>query len=432
MMISLFFIGIVAAYSQRLTTTQIKTLDSLAQILLENNRAMGSFSVWQNGKEVYARTFGLANYRKSVPANENTLYGIGSMSKMYTAAIILQQVQANKLQLETTVAQYFPDLKNADKITIEHLLTHRSGIAEIIDLPDYASWRTNTVSRDSLVKKLNTLSANFTPGSNFGYSNTNFILLSLIAEKVDNLGYHELLKRYVTGPLKLHNTYFKEGNKHIAESYKYVTDWEFEPPTSNTVAIGAGGIIATASDLNKFLNAVFRGNYLQKNLVSKVFQFNNNHSLGFQEFTYENLAGIGHGGRIDGFESYGAYFPQQQTSIAFTSNALLYPLYDVWMQLVKIVFNKPNQLPVFEVASAEELDSFTGKYANPNFPFQFEFTNKKNQLILHAEGRSNALVYNGKNSFSLQMIGLELVFNSANGTMLFKQNGGEFLFTKVK
>ncbi|MFN3301166.1 MAG: serine hydrolase domain-containing protein, partial [Sediminibacterium sp.] len=176
------FLTFTAANSQMLPVNKKAKLDSLFAVIDKNDKGMGGVSIFRDGKEIYSNHYGFLSVKDGIKATNETKYRIGSMSKMFTAVIILKQVEKKKLSLNSKLSEFFPKLKNADKITIEMLLKHRSGLANFTDTPDYDSWKSSSLSQQDLLDKIASLQNNFNPNEKFEYSNTNFLLLSLIAQ----------------------------------------------------------------------------------------------------------------------------------------------------------------------------------------------------------------------------------------------------------
>ena len=153
-----------------------KTLDELLITLETDKIAMGTVSVYKSGNEIYNKSFGLKNIETKEKANEKTRYWIGSITKTYTATVILQLVDEAKIRLNTTLDTYFPNIPNAKKITISHLLQHRSGLFNITNNPDFEVWIAEPRSRDQMLARIKQYDPQFQPGEKASYSNTNFYL----------------------------------------------------------------------------------------------------------------------------------------------------------------------------------------------------------------------------------------------------------------
>ena len=161
-------------------------LDSLMDILAEKNNAMGSLTISRNGVVVYRRAIGYSyiSGNEKLPATDQTKYRIGSITKMFTATMIFQLIEDGKLSLTTTVDKYFPQLPNANKITISNLLNHRSGLHNFTDDPEYLTWMTQPKTRDEMLAIISKGGVDFQPNEKFSYSNSNYVVLGYIIKEV--------------------------------------------------------------------------------------------------------------------------------------------------------------------------------------------------------------------------------------------------------
>lgn len=429
-----FFYLVNDTFSQRFHFEYKLKLDSLFSKIDRYNKGMGAVSIFKDGKEIYSNYYGFASLEDNLKPNNDTTYRIGSMTKMFMAVIILKQIEDNKLSLKSTLKDYFPEINNSDKITIEMMLKHRSGIANFTDIPEFSEWQRSNLNQQEWIKKVLTIPHNFEPNERFEYSNTNFLLLSLIAQKVEGLLFEELLNKYIIQPLKLKNTYVsKKINVKNGEALSYVkmVNWELSHETNPLLTLGAGAISSTPYDVNVFFNQLFAGKLINNDNLKLLHDFEDGYSFGFQQFTYKDLKGIGHGGKIDGFNSYGSYFPDTNISIVFTSNAMLYPLYDIWIGIISILFDYTYQLPLFKVLDKKNTEILEGFYRNENFPFKFHIFLEGNNLIMEGGGQKFALEYQKDHVFKFDMIGLVVEFFPKEHRMLFKQSGGVIEFKKV-
>lgn len=416
-----------------LTPVQQARMDSLFELIATQDKGMGSVSVFRKGQEIYRRSYGWASLDRQIKATAQTRYRIGSMSKMFTATIVLKLVEANKLSLETKLSDFYPQIAHAEAITVRHLLTHRSGIANFTDLPDYPVWKDSAQSEQAMLQKIAAMSADFEPDTRFGYSNTNYVLLSYIVQRVGKASYADLLDLYIVKPCQLRYTGMGTSidvARGDAQSYTRMMGWLPDPVTHSSVTLGAGAIYSTATDLNQFLYCLFQGKLLKAPSLALIKSFRDGHSTGFQEFVQDELKGIGHGGRIDGFQSYGSYFLDHDLSVTFTSNAVRYPMYDIWTGMLNILFERPYALPIFAQPTPAALHSYAGSYTHPQFPFAFQIRVWEKTLLVEAEGQKFELEYVKDRQFKFDLIGLVLEFDPEQRKMLFKQNGGEFEFSK--
>src|SRR5690554_2794947 len=254
--ISLFsLIGFSQTYDTAKLNQYFNTLE-------EHNKFMGSVAVSQNGKIIYTKSLGFSDVENQTLAHENTKYRIGSISKTFTAVLALKAVEQNLISLEHTIDQWFPEVPNAEKITVKDLLNHRSGIFNFTNDPFYLKWNTEPKTEEEMIAIVSRGSSDFEPGSQMAYSNSNYVLLTFIIERSFGKSYAELLKIYITEPLGLNNTYFGgkiNPKKEESYSYSYVGDWKKEAETDTSILLGAGGIVSNSIDLVQFSYALFAG-----------------------------------------------------------------------------------------------------------------------------------------------------------------------------
>ena len=168
-------------------------LDSLFQVLEKNDKFMGSIAVSKNGELLYSNAIGYSDVETSKKATSETKYRVGSISKMFTAALILKAVEENKLALNETLDKYFPHIENSKKITISNLLNHRSGIHNFTNDSIYMGYSTVYKSQKEMVEIIAKGKSDFEPNSKADYSNSNYVLLSYILEKIYKTNYAAIL-----------------------------------------------------------------------------------------------------------------------------------------------------------------------------------------------------------------------------------------------
>jgi D-alanyl-D-alanine carboxypeptidase len=335
-------------------------LDDYFNALESNNKFMGSVAVSQNGEIIYSKSIGFSDYEKKLKADKNTVYGIGSISKTFTAVLVLKGVEEKRIDLNQTIDKYFPTIENSNKITIEDLLYHRSGIHNFTDDKDYMTWNTQPKTEKEMVKIIASKGSDFEPNSKSQYSNSNYVLLSYILEKSFQKIYGELLKEYITDLIGLKNTYFgktaNNSNKKC-NSYRYLKTWEFVPETDISIPMGAGGIVSTPIDLVKFSNALFGGQLLDGKSLEKMMTIKENFGIGLFQIPFYNKVGYGHTGGIDGFSSIISHFSDGDISYALVSNGTNYNNNDISISVLSAVYNKPYDIPTFSTNEVKSEDN---------------------------------------------------------------------------
>ncbi len=444
---SLFIVlvSLLSIYVCRAQQPYVAKLDSLIELIRNNDKGMGSISVFKDGKEIYGNAYGFANVEKSLKANKETLYRIGSISKVYTASIIMKLSEQGKLSTNDLLSRYYPQIKNADKITIEQLLRHRSGIFNFTNLPDYLQWNTSVFSKQKMLEKLAALGSDFEPGSKYQYSNSNYILLSLIAEDAGGKSYNELLNDFILKPCGLtHTRIFGSINpeKNEASSYRYLpaatpqnSHWALESETDPSVPLGAGFLLSTPSDMNRFIWGLQEGKIVKSETLKLMTSMQDGYGLGLSPYRFGLEQGYGHGGSIDGFQSTLFIIPGLDLSVAITSNGTVYPLNNIAIDIMRIVTGDPTYtFPVFGnllKVSEGDLQKLSGNYSSPELPIKLRIFVDKG--VLHGQGAGQLafpLECFDTNKFRFEMAGIIMHFNPESNTMILKQGGKDFTFTK--
>jgi len=416
-----------------------KKMDSLFTLIESNQKGMGSIYISEEGKEAYHHAFGFASKEDNIKATDKTKYRIGSISKTFTASIILRLIENGKLSLSTKLSDFYPEIKNSQEITIAQLLKHRSGIFNFTSAEDFTSWMEQPISKEDLVKKIAGNGSVFEPNAKFEYSNSNYVLLSFIAEKVENKDLAQLIKEMVCKPCALENTYYgaKIATKNNeAKSYTKSNEWQLAPESDMSIPQGAGAIVATPKDLNIFLNCLFNYKIVSEKTVQAMMEIEDGYGLGMFQVPFYDKKAFGHNGAIDGFQSNAYYFPVENVSIAFTANGLAMPINDIMIGALSIYFGKDYSLPEFKETKAlnlksEDLDKYLGVFSSPSFPLKITITKKDNILVGQATGQpSFSLEAYETDKFKFEQAGLKLEFIPLGNKMILKQGGGEYELTK--
>lgn len=397
---------------------------------------MGSVALSKNDTIIYTKTIGYTDVENKIKANENSTYRIGSISKTFTSVLVLKAVEENKLDLNQTIDKYFSTIKNAEKITIKHLLTHRSGIHNFTNDKDYLTWNTQPKTENEMVAIMSKAGSDFEPDSKAAYSNSNFVLLTYILQKTFNKPYAQLLQEYIIKPVGLQNTSMGgkiNPTKNECKSYVFNGSWKPETETDVSIPLGAGGIISTAGDLTKFANALFSGKILNPNSLEIMKTIKEHYGMGLFKIPFYNETGYGHTGDIDGFTSVFSYFYDKHISYALVSNGSNYNSNNISIAVLSAAYNKPFEIPTFSTynVTSEDLDKYLGIYSSKQINLKITITKNNNVLIAQASGQpSFALEATEKDKFSFEQAEIVLEFAPIQKTMILKQASGQFLFTK--
>lgn len=410
----------------------VEKMDRFFETIEENNKGMGSFSLYQDGEEVYQNTMGYADIENNIASEKNTKFRIGSISKTFTATLIMQLIEEGKLQLDTPLSKFYREIPNAANITIEDLLRHQSGLFNFTNDEAYLKYMEQPKTKDELLSIFKAQKPVFEPGENNEYSNTNYVLLSFIAEDVTKEDLPDLLKKKIIEPLGLENTYY--GGKintadFEAQSYKKEKDWVLNTETDMSIPQGAGAIVSTPSDLNEFFTALFNGRLLTAESLEKMKSMKNGYGMGLFAYPFYDKTLYGHTGGIDGFNSIAAYAPADDLSVAYTSNATDLSTNEIIIGAMSIYYGKEYAIPVFKTVEipAEELEKFTGTYGSETFPLKIKVFREEGVLKAQATGQpAFPLEAYDQDKFQFTRAGLKMEFTPEEDKMLFLQGGGSY------
>jgi D-alanyl-D-alanine carboxypeptidase len=427
----------LTASAQQLNTAK---LDSLLTSLATNNKLMGSLAVSRNGQVVYNHAFGYAQLEPKTPATAATRYRMGSISKMLTATMVFQLIDEKKLTLDTKLATFFPELPNAKTITIEQLLSHRSGLHSITADAAYLGYMTKPKTQAELLAMMAKYQPDFEPGAKFDYSNSNYIVLGYLVEKLGKQPYAQALQKRVVAKAGLKDTYYGgkiDPKKKEAFSYKPGTSggWQPDAETDMSIPGGAGAVVSTPADLDRFLEALFGGKLVSAASLGEMKTVRNTFGRGLMLLPFYDKQGYGHGGIIDGFQSMASYFPDDKLAVTLSTNAHSYPVNDAMGDILRICYNKPYKIPNFAapvfVPAAADLDRYAGTYASPGFPLKITFAKDGNTLMSQATGQSPfPLEPVSQGVFKFDPAGIVAEFDAAKPTFTLKQGGRTTVFTK--
>lgn len=441
----LLFVMIMLLLSSFRSTSQTTDRSKLNQFfdqLDAKKQAMGTIAIVKDGNLVYTRTIGYSqiNASQKKPLTSSNKFRIASIGKTYTAVMIMQLVEEQKLTLTDRLDRFLPQIPNASKITILQLLTHRSGIPNVQRNWDpQRDWKKG-ITKAEMFALIAKATPEFEPDTKQSYSNSGYFLLTLILEKITGKSYAEALKERITSRVGLDDTYiepeFIDVNKNESLTYtRSGDDWQQVPETHPSIAYGAGQIMSTAKDLAKFIQALFDGKLVSKESLAQMKTLRDGEGLGLVTFSFAGKTFYGNTGGGDNYGSWLAYQPEDKLAIAYTTNAKIYPVADIVSGTVDIYYNKPFQIPAFETitVSPEVLDKYVGVYSTPEAPVKFTITKKDTKLFVQAGNESpTALEATALDTFQLAGGKIVLEFNAEKGQMILKRGGGERIFTKEK
>ncbi|WP_412471059.1 serine hydrolase domain-containing protein [Halobacteriovorax sp. RT-2-4] len=404
--------------------------------VLENKKVVsGSAILVKDGKSIYNKNY---NFDKN---NKNPIYRIGSVSKIYTATIILKLEEEGKLKLSDKLSLYYPKIDKADKITIEDLLRHRTGIPNMTDLADYKEYSQTPQSESQMMERFYRYQLEFMPGEKYEYSNTGYVILSYIAQKAGNDTYANLLTSYIVNPLSLQETFVydaKSRRSNEVTSYFKRANWEEATNTHQNVPLGAGAIASTPLEVATFLRGLFREKIINSSSLKKMKEFigEGEYGLGLMKFPYADKYFFGHTGGVDGYASIAAYNIEDDIAMVNLTNALSFNFNDMSLALLAGFYGDDFDIPVIQesiLVKKEILDQYNGTYGSNDFPIKLTFRNEDGVLLGEASSDAqNEIPFEAFSNtiFKFQRAHIKLEFKD-NGEILIFTQGEEFTLKKL-
>jgi CubicO group peptidase (beta-lactamase class C family) len=382
--------------AQRATTHEAELVREFDRLMTGQFNAEGPGAaalVAKSGSVIYKKAFGMADLELNVEMQPDMIFRIGSLTKQFTAVAILQLVEKGVISLDDEITKYIDDYPTmGHKITIEHLLTHTSGIRSYTSM---RSWdpvmRKRHMTPKALIDFFKNEPMDFDPGTAYRYNNSGYVLLGYIIEKVSGLSYADHITESIFKPAGMGNSFYDNTSTIIPNRAKGYQPGEGgivnADYLSMTQPYAAGSIISTVEDLYKWNRALHSYSLIGKASIDKAytsFKLNDGgetgYGYGWQLGNIRGTRAIEHGGGINGFLSYAVYLPDSDIFVAVLSNCNCNPPELVTARLAAAALGNPY--PDEEIATDQALmNDYAGVYLN-------------------SEGLEREITYDGKSIYS--------------------------------
>ncbi|NHN27432.1 beta-lactamase family protein [Flavobacterium jejuense] len=416
---------------------RLQRIDSLLTYLELNNKFMGSLAIREEDKLVFSKGYGYSDINSKSKANNETKYKIGSITKTFTAVIIMQLVEEKKLKLDTKLSTFYPKVKNADKITIEELLHHRTGIPDYINQDSITSEELKAPDLKEVVfNKITNYDSLFEPDSKFQYSNSNYYLLGGIIEQLTKKSYAENIEKRIIKKIGLKNTLYPTQGARITnnESFSYLyngSEWEQAEEWKNDIAYAAGEVVSNPTDLTQFIYALFQGKLVKKTSLEQMTTMKDSYGKALIQFPFGERRFYGHTGGIESFRSNVGYYPSEQLGVSLIVNGENFNRNDIMIGILSIYYKIPFPFPSFKKINQELINKYSGTYASKDIPLKITIFEKEGELLAQATGQSSfPLTLKDEKTFIFAQAGIEIVFG--DNSFILHQGGGKFMFEKEK
>lgn len=327
----LFGLVCVPVSAKPLDADQIKRIDADVAGILDRTKAPSAIvAIVRNDHVVFRKAYGFRDSQRRLAADVGTSYEIGSITKQFTAAAILQLREGNKLALDDKLSKYLPDAPHADEVTLRQLLSHTSGLPEYLDGPDIEHEATQPATFAQLMARVAGKPLTFTPGSKMAYNNTGYIILGRVIEVVSHQSYRDYVRTHLLDRADMKHTFTVADEPRLdnmAIGYRIQQNALQPAPTiHDSFGWSAGNLVSTVDDLANWSNALAHGkiisekSYREMTTPMPLPEGPSDYGLGLFVDSVRDQPRIGHTGGSFGFTTADEFFPEQNVRIiAFTN-----------------------------------------------------------------------------------------------------------------
>ncbi|MCK5462396.1 MAG: beta-lactamase family protein, partial [Bacteroidales bacterium] len=347
--------------------------DTLLMKKFNTDEPGGTVLVVKKGEVIYRKAFETANLELDVDMNPEYIFRIGSITKQFTACAILKLMEEGKLSLQDDITKHIKDYPtHGHTITIEHLLTHTSGIKSYTSMDNLKTEMRNDRTPEKLIEYFKNEPMEFAPGEKYRYNNSAYAILGYVIEILSGKTYAEYIDSVFFQPLDMRNSFYGSTsriiNNRTAGYQKNDEVFENADFLSMTLPYSAGSLLSNIDDLYIWYDAVMNDKVISKESLEKAhttFKLNNGKPTGYgYGWFIGNIQGspmIQHGGGINGYLTSSMYLPEEEVFAAVFSNCDCNPPGDLVFKLAAITIGKPYQWEKIEM-SKETLISYEGVY----------------------------------------------------------------------
>lgn len=408
---SLMFIFLMSLVPLTLTAQTLNTKQLTAEFdkMLSEQFKPGETGcaalVAKNGQIIYRKAFGMANLELNVPMQPDMIFRIGSITKQFTAVAILQLVEQGKISLDDDITKFIPDYPTqAYHISIEHLLTHTSGIKSYTNVTEFDKYSKTDMKPEEVINLFKNQPMEFAPGTKWNYNNSGYFLLGYIIEKVTGKTYEDYVRENFFTPLGMTGSCYGNDTRIIrnrASGYQPGKDGpENAEYLSMLLPYSAGSLMSTVEDLYKWNRAVQSYKLISKESLDRA---QTEYKLADGKGTHygygwflSHLQGsrtVEHGGGINGFLSSSVYLPDEDVFVALFSNSTAKAPEFTSLKMAALAIGKPLQTTEIKLDEAT-LDSYTGVYLNE----------KEQEVTISREGTQLSVMRSGAQRRNMKYI----------------------------
>lgn len=412
-------------------------MDQIIQSYVAEHKFMGAALVARGSEVLFNKGYGSADLEWNIPNTPNTKFRLGSVTKQFTAASILLLEERGKLSVSDPVKKYMPDAPAAwDKITIYNLLTHTSGIPNFTSFPEYAKLEPFAATPTELVARFRDKPLEFVPGEKWNYSNSGYVLLGYLVEKISGTNYEKFVRENIFTPLGMKDSGYDSNSAVVQRRAQgYVpgkNGYEHAGFIHMSIPHGAGALYSTTEDLLKWEQGLFGGKLLQAASLEKMTKpFLSNYAFGLQVETAGGRKVIEHGGGIEGFNTELEYYPEDKLTVVVLGNVNGSAPGEIAKKLGALAHGEAVKLPGERkeiTLDSKSLGHYVGAYQLSNGPAML-ITLEGNQLISKLGNQPPVPIFpESETMFFLKVVDAQLEFPKGEAAgkasqVILHQNG---------
>jgi CubicO group peptidase (beta-lactamase class C family) len=416
------YLILVAVLSIQVSFSQdLSKMEEIMNLYTSQYKFNGTVLVAHKGKILLDRGYGYRIVKDSAMHDPKSVFQIGSVTKQFTAVVILKLQEEKKLKVTDKLSKYFPDYPKGDSITIHQLLSHTSGIFNYTNDEEFMNKEvTNPASREKMMARFKDKPLDFSPGTKWSYSNSGYMLLGYIIEDVAKMSWENAVRKYIFNKAGMPESGFDfthlQSVKKSTGYFRLKADGNTPAPiVDSSVSYAAGSIFSTTGDLYNWFLALQADKLIKSTSKEQAFTpVRDKYGYGWGIDTLAGKRSIGHSGGIHGFVSNMVFIPEDSSVVILLSNLSTQHLSAMTRHLFAVLYNRPYELPKEKSAIAmteEELKQYTGVFdLNADLVVKIYVENGK--LIGAPEGQEPLQLHpEKKDHFFLKEIEAKIRFN---------------------
>ena len=394
-------------------------IDEYMNAAVKVDRFSGTILVARDGKLIASKGYGMADLENDVPNTPETKFRLGSITKQFTSAAIMLLQERGKLSVQDSVCKYVAPCPEAwQPITLHQVLSHTAGIPNFTSFPDYAKTMREPATTESVVARFRDRPLDFKPGESWSYSNSGYILLGYIIERVSGQPYEQFVRENIFAPLKMNDTGYDHTDaiiKHRARGYSRAGERLVNAAYMDmSIPHAAGALYSTVGDLYLWDQALYTDKLLKQTSLAAIYTpVKNEYGYGWGVSKMHNRTLYAHNGGINGFSTVILRFPVERATVIVLSNYEPAPTGNIARDLAAIMFGEKYELPAERVVAKVDpaiYDAYVGEYElAPDF--HIVVTRAGDRLLAQATGQPQFELFPASETkFFLKVVKADITF----------------------